>query len=224
MRVTARRLQRATAALCLALLAGAAGAADMASPRQVVDSMQRAVLDSLASSRAAMEADPERFYSLVRLRLRPNFDLERAGRAILGASWRTASEAERREFQQAFEDYLVTTYATALRHVTAETLTVTGEPRQLDEAEVLLPVRLVLVDQQVIEAELRMHLSASGWKIWDAGAGGSSLVRLYRGDFGTEAAAHGVAQVVTSLRAAAARNRARDLERAGREAAKARSR
>ena len=222
--MTAHRLLRAAAASCLALLVAAAGAADMAGPGQVVDSMQQAVLDSLASSRASLEADPEGFYSLARRQLRPNFDLERAGRAILGASWRTASETERREFQQAFEDYLVTTYATALRHVTAETLTVTGEPRQLDEEEVLLPVRLVLVDHQVIDAELRMRRSPSGWKIWDAGAGGSSLVRLYRGDFGTEAAAHGVAQVVTSLREAAARNRTRDLERAGKEAAKAHSR
>lgn len=222
--MTAQRLLRAVPALCLAWLAVAAGAADTATPRQVVESMQRAVLDALATSRSAMEADPERFYALVRDRLRPNFDLERAGRAILGPSWRTASEAERREFQQAFEDYLVTTYATALRHVTAETLTVTGEPRQLDEEEVLLPVRLVLVDHQVIEAELRMRRSASGWKVWDAGAGGSSMVRLYRGDIGTEAAAHGVAQVVASLREAAARNRARDLERARKDSGKARSR
>jgi len=221
--VTAHPLLRAAPLLCLWMLACAA-AADSASPRQVVESMQQAVLDSLASSRAAMEADPERFYSLVRRQLGPNFDLERAGRAILGPSWRTASETEHREFQQAFEDYLVTTYATALRHVTAETLTVTGEPRQLDEDEVLLPVRLVLVDRQVIEAELRMHRSASGWKVWDAGAGGSSMVRLYRGDIGTEAAAHGVAQVVTSLREASARNRARDLERARKDAGKARSR
>ena len=222
--MTARELLRSAAAPCLALLVGAAGAVDAGSPGQVVESMQRVVLDSLATSREAMEADPERFYDLVRRQLRPNFDLERAGRAILGASWRTASETERREFQQAFEDYLVTTYATALRHVTAETLTVTGEPRHLDEEEVLLPVRLVLVDRQVIEAELRMRRSASGWKIWDAGAGGSSLVRLYRGDFGTEAASHGVAQVVTLLREAAARNRARDLERAGKGTAAARSR
>jgi phospholipid transport system substrate-binding protein len=220
--MTAYRLLRPATALCLVLLASTAANADTASPRQVVESMQRAVLDSLATSREAMEADPERFYALVRRQLRPNFDLERAGRAILGPSWRTASEAERREFQQAFEDYLVTTYATTLRHVTAETLTVTGEPRQLDEEEVLLPVRLVLVDRQVIEAELRMRHSAAGWKIWDAGAGGSSLVRLYRGDIGTEAAAQGVAKVVTSLREAAARNRARDLERAHRDAARAR--
>lgn len=218
----AHRLLRTAPALCLVLLAGAAAAADTGSPGQVVESMQQAVLDSLASSRAAMEADPERFYSLVRRQLRPNFDLERAGRAILGSSWRNATEAERRDFHQAFEDYLVTTYATALRHVTPSTLTVTGEPRQLDETEVLLPVRLVLVDHQVIEAELRMRASASGWKIWDAGAGGSSLVRLYRGDIGTEAAAHGVAQVVTSLREAATRNRARDLERARQDTRSAR--
>ena len=222
--MTAHRLLHAAPVLGLVLLASVGTAADTAGPRQVVESMQRAVLDSLATSRAAMEADPERFYALVHHRLRPSFDLERAGRAILGPTWRTASEAERREFQLAFEDYLVTTYATTLRHVTAETLTVTGEPRQLDEDEVLLPVRLVLVDRQVIEAELRMRLSASGWQIWDAGAGGSSMVRLYRGDIGTEAAAHGVAQVVTSLREAAARNRARDLERARTLTGKARSR
>lgn len=224
MRLTGHRLLHAAPALCLMLLGEAAVTADPASPRHVVESMQQVVLDSLAASRAALEADPERFYSLVRRELRPNFDLERAGRAILGTSWRTATEAERRDFQQAFEDYLVTTYAMALRHVTPQTMTVTGEPRQIDESEVMLPVRLQLVDGQVIEAELRMRMSASGWRIWDAGAGGTSLVRLYRGDIGTEAAAHGIGQVVMSLRENAARNRARDLERASKAAGKARSR
>jgi phospholipid transport system substrate-binding protein len=176
--------------------------------------MQKVVLESLASSRVAMEADPERFYALVRQQLRPHFDLDRAGRAVLGASWRTANESERTAFQQAFEDYLVTTYALTLRHVTPGTLIVTGEPRPLDSEESMLPVRLSLVDGQVIDAELRMRKGASGWLIWDAGAGGTSLVRLYRGDIGTEAAAHGVPQVIESLRESAARNRARDLETA----------
>jgi phospholipid transport system substrate-binding protein len=219
-----QRLRRSGPALCLALLSGTANAADTQTPRQVVESMQQVVLDALADSGAAMKADPERFYTLVRRELRPHFDLERAGRAILGASWKTASEADRQAFQQAFEDYLVTTYAMALRHVTPATLTVTGEPRQVDEAETMLPVRLVLVDGQVIEAELRLRRSASGWQIWDAGAGGTSLVRLFRGDIGTEAAAHGVGQVVTSLRESAARNRARDLDTARGKAAGAGSR
>jgi len=207
-------LPRLVEVLCLALLAGAATASDPETPRQVVESMQQGVVDSLARSRAALEADPERFYALVRRDLRPKFDLERAGRAILGGSWKNASEAEHLAFQQAFEDYLITTYALALRHVTRETLTVTGEPRAVAESEVMLPVRLVLVDGQTIDAELRMRRSASSWQIWDAGAGGTSLVRLYRGDIGTEAAAHGIGHVVASLTKAAERNRARDLERA----------
>ncbi len=84
----------------------------------------------------------------------------------------------------------------------------------------MLPVRLSLVDGQVIDAELRMRKGASGWLIWDAGAGGTSLVRLYSGDIGTEAAAHGVPQVIESLRESAARNRARDLETARKPSAR----
>jgi len=103
--VSWQRLRRAGPVLCMALLCGTANAADTQSPRQVVESMQQVVLDALADSGAAMKADPERFYTLVRRELRPHFDLERAGRAILGASWKTASEADRQAFQQAFEDY-----------------------------------------------------------------------------------------------------------------------
>ncbi len=116
--MTRQPLRRAVPVLCLLLICGAAAAAEPATPRQVVESMQKVVLESLASSRVAMEADPERFYALVRQQLRPHFDLDRAGRAVLGASWRTANESERTAFQQAFEDYLVTTYALTLRHVT----------------------------------------------------------------------------------------------------------
>lgn len=223
------RLSRSTAmhaggALLLALLAALARAGDVPSPREVVESMELAVLDALDTAPAAMNADPERLYALARKELRPHFDLERSGRYILGPAYRTASAEERAAFHQAFEDYLVTSYATALRHVNRSTFTVTGEPRPVGPDEAILPVHIELVDGNALDAELRLRRGPTGWRIWDAGTEGTSLVRLYRGDIGTEAAVHGMAATIGSLQEIAERNRVRNLEEARKRASRPPSR
>jgi phospholipid transport system substrate-binding protein len=213
-RLILRRIVEVLMAVTLALPAAAGEGESHPAPATVIETMTRSTIEALPREGTAMAADPEHYYALARNTLKPFFDLDRAGRVILGPSWVGATAAERDAFQRAFEDYLVTSYAVALRHVTATTLTVAGEPRPVGAAEVLMPVRLVLVDGETLEAELRMRLGPSGWQIWDAGAGGLSVVKLYRGDIGTEAAVHGVARVVDSLRSMAARNRARNTEEA----------
>lgn len=211
-------------ALALAMTAGIASGEDFPVPATVVELMTRTTLEVMSREGAAMAADPERYYALARNTLKPHFDLERACRVILGPSWSTATPAERKDFQRAFEDYLITSYAVALRHITATTFTVTGEPRPVGTSEVLLPVSIVFVDGEVVNAELRMRLGSSGWRIWDASGGGLSMIRLYRGDIGTEAAVHGIAHTVDSLQKVSALNRVRNAEDARKRAAAAVSR
>ena len=182
-------------------------------PRQMIEQLEADVVADLGAMRAELEADPERFYELAKRRLGPHFDLERSARYILGPAGSVATAAERAAFRNAFEDYLVTSYASALRYVTPQTLTVTGEPRA-SGSDVLLPIRILLVDGDTLEADLRLRLGPSGWQIWDAAGGGISVVKMYRGDFGTEATVHGIDHTIKSLQAAIARNRARDREEA----------
>lgn len=224
MRLKSPHAAEVLASLVLVMPAAASDRASHPAPAAVIDSMTRSTIEALPHEGAAMATDPERYYTLARKTLKPFFDLDRAGRMILGPSWVGATAAEKDAFQRAFEDYLVTSYAVALRHVTAETLTVTGEPRPVGATEVLLPVRLLLVGGETLEAELRMRLGPEGWRIWDAGAGGLSVVRLYRGDIGTEAAVHGIARTVESLQRVAAQNRVRDIENARKRAATGASR
>ena len=215
------RVANRLAALAFALSAGAASGDEFPTPATSIEMMTRSTLEVLSHEDTAIAADPDRYYALARKTLKPHFDLERACRVILGPSWMTATAAERKDFQRAFEDYLVTSYAVALRHVTATTLTVAGEPRPVGTAEVLLPVSILFVDGDIVNAELRMTLGSSGWRIWDAAGGGLSMVRLYRGDIGTEAAVHGIAQTVESLQEMAAKNRVRNAEEARKRAAAA---
>lgn len=224
MRLSGGGTLRAGGALLLVLLAAAADAGEVASPREVVESIEQAVLDALAHAPAAMNSDPQRLYELARTELKPHFDLERAGRYILGTVFKSASTTEREAFREAFEDYLVTSYATALRHVNSATFTVTGEPRPVGGDEAILPVRIKLVDGDTLDAELRLRLGPTGWRIWDAGTEGTSMVRLYRRDIGTEAAVHGLAQTINSLKEIADRNRVRNLEEARKRATRAPSR
>ena len=192
-----------------ASLAADGGAGEPPTPKQMIEQLEADVVSELGTMRAELEADPERFYELAKRRLGPHFDLESSARYILGPAGSAATAAERAAFRNAFEDYLVTSYASALRYVTPDTLTVTGEPRASGN-DVLLPIRILLVDGDTLEADLRLRLGPSGWRIWDAAGGGISVVKMYRGDFGTEATVHGIDHAIQSLRAAIARNRARD--------------
>ena len=67
--------------------------------------------DKALSSLTASNIAPAEREARVRSLLRENFDINTIARFSLGTYWRTANEAEKRDFLNLFEDLIVKTYA-----------------------------------------------------------------------------------------------------------------
>jgi phospholipid transport system substrate-binding protein len=195
----------AASALTLALVCPARADAP-ASPQEVIEAMDRVVLDQLQVRRTDLDRDPEALFALARSKVRPHFDLEHTARMVVGPAWQGATEGARAAFVAAFERYLVSSYARALLFVRDETLTVLGPPSVVDATHATLPMRVVMVDGTAVETEVHFRLERGAWRIWDIRASGISFVRQYRGDFGTEARVRGLAACTESLLQIAERN------------------
>ena len=82
------------------------------------------LLRDLDANRAAYTKDPQKLRALVDRHLLPNFDVDYAARLVLGQHWRTATEAQRKRFVDAFYQSLMRNYGDAIVEFTADRLTI----------------------------------------------------------------------------------------------------
>ncbi len=210
--MAARRRRRAPLGAFLAI-ALPLYTTQLAPPDEVMESMDRGVLEALSARRGTLDRDPAALYALARDSVRPHFDLAYSARVVAGTAWQAATPSARTEFVAAFERYLISSYARALLFVGKDSLTVLGPSQSIDATRAMLSVRVVMDDGARIETEVHFRLEGGAWRIWDVRASGMSFVRQYRGDFGTEARTKGLDACTRSLEEIAQRNESELRER-----------
>lgn len=195
-----------------AVLAAPAAATGVASvpavvaqdPQQQMTDLANRLVKELDAQRPALKKDPARVFALVDSLLTPNFDLEYAGRLVLGTHYRNATPEQRSRFVRALYRSLLKTYGAAVLDFTADrmkflpfrpdaspdTATVRSEIRRDDGTRV--PVNYV------------MRRTPEGWKTWDVVIEGISYVRNFRKDLGLEIQQRGLDTVIARLEAEAA--------------------
>lgn len=142
-------------------------------------------------------------------RLRPlaldAFDVSRIARFVLGRYWRGMSDAEREQFMQAFEDYIVHVYAARFTGYRGERFAVTGSRPEnttgtLVHSEVTRPG-----DAPPIKLDWQVDRLAGGYKIADVTIDGVSQAVTYREEFASVIERHGgrVSDLIAELRAKA---------------------
>jgi phospholipid transport system substrate-binding protein len=184
--------------------AAAAPAAAVQDPQQQMTELANRLVKELDAQRPALKKDPARVFALVDSLLTPNFDLEYAGRLVLGTHYRAATPEQRTRFVRALYRSLLKTYGAAVLDFTADrmkflpfrpdaspdTATVRSEIRRDDGTRV--PVNYV------------MRRTKDGWKTWDVVIEGISYVRNFRKDIGLEIQQRGLDAVIARLEAEAA--------------------
>jgi phospholipid transport system substrate-binding protein len=109
---------------------------------------------------------------------RQYFDTEAGARAALGPYWQQATEEQRREFIDRYEDYVVITYSLPLGQIGAQSFQVLGfEP---DQAGVIVMSR---IDGVVpLEVDWRLNPTVVGYKVTDVIVNGIDMAKLQRSD------------------------------------------
>ena len=94
--------------------AASATPASTLGPAQLVEDSAKRMLTELDANRAMYTKDPAKLDALVGDVLLPNFDTEYSARLVLGQTWRTATEEQRKRFVDAFYHSLLRNYGNAL--------------------------------------------------------------------------------------------------------------
>lgn len=88
------------------------------------------------------------------------FDVPTIGQFVLGRYWRTATDAQKREYTELFRKFVVKTYTDRFRQYNGESFEVTGA-RAIDGGD-------VLVDSRIVSPSGRPPVSVS-WRVRDRG-------------------------------------------------------
>ena len=187
------------AAAVLAVAAASAPAASEPPAQELVKSTTTKVLDTLREEREAIEADPERIYSLVDQYIAPHFDLTRMSRRVLGKYWRKATPEQREGFVREFKTLLTHTYAAVLRQYSDETVTFLTPREREDRNEISVRTEIDLSDGPAIPITYELYLTDGAWKVYDVSIDGISLVINYRSTFKSEVRLNGMDGLITRL-------------------------
>ena len=149
--------------------------------------------------RQELTANKKELYSLIDHELLPQFDTDYAGRLVLGKSWRTATPEQRKRFVDAFYNFLLRSYATAILKIRPG-----QDPRSRGAQAARGRAdrrgdRDAHARRQPGARELRDAQHAGGWKAYDVRIEGVSYVQNYRNQFNAEVAAKGLDALIARL-------------------------
>ena len=191
-----------------ALADAAPASAPSTPPDQMVQGVVKSMFETVNKDKAELEKDPDKLYDVVGKALLPHFDFTLASQLVLGQYWRSATEAQKKDFQDAFYSYLIRSYADALvkgnysdRNVQVQPYRAGSDP---DRAQVM--TKVLPPSGQPVEVDFQLRNEHGEWKAFDVVIEGISYVQSYRGQFGPEVQAKGLDELIHRLKTTKAPN------------------
>jgi phospholipid transport system substrate-binding protein len=162
----------------LILVLTAAPVAAATDPARFVTELGQKTLEIINQRPAKAERD-QRFRAI----LHEGFDMEALSRFVLGPYWRSATDAQRKEFMKLFEDWIVSAYGERFSQYSGEQFKVVGQRPEGENA--------TLVNSQIIrpnggppiKVDWRVSKSGGEYKINDVVVEGISLMVTQRQEF-----------------------------------------
>jgi len=177
----------------------AALSAHAASPVDVINGAMQELSDKLDGRKDELQADKKALYELIDGILLPRFDRKYAAQLVLGRYWRTASDAQRARFIEAFYQTLLQRYADGVLDFEQDRIEVL--PYRGDDSEKRTSVRTTvrLDDGTEVPVNYSLVKRDSGWKLFDVTIEGISYVRNFRAEMNSEIGAKGLDAVIARL-------------------------
>jgi phospholipid transport system substrate-binding protein len=168
-------------------------------PQEIVENSAKRMLEELDANRAMYANDPAKLDALVANVLLPNFDTDYAARLVLGQTWRTASEEQRKRFVDAFYHSLLHNYGNALLNFTAGNFAIL--PFKGDPGATNATVRTMVKKSsgEKVPVDFSLHRTDAGWKAWDVVIEGISYVKSFKTDFAAEIQQKGLDEVIARM-------------------------
>ena len=180
-----------------AAMAADAPAAASGDPGKLVQDAAEGMLKDLEANRDAYRKDPAKLSALVEKYLLPYFDTQYSARLVLGKHWRTATDAQKKRFVDAFYQSLLKNYGSALVEFTSDRMKIL--PAQVDGDAATVRTEIKRSNGTRIPVNYSLRKTPDGWKAWDVVIEGISYVKSFREDFGAEIDQKGLDAVIERI-------------------------
>jgi len=155
-------------------------------PVEVVRTASQQVLEALNKHQGELKNNPALAEKLVKEDLLPYFDFDFTSQLVLGRAWRTATPAQRKEFEDAFLHYLTSTYAKGISGFHGAKVQVLPFRGDTSQQFVTVRTQVAAEDHEPVSVDYVLHSTSEGWKAFDVKIAGVSYVQTYRNEFQAE--------------------------------------
>lgn len=146
-------------------------------PKELVVAVSQKTFEEISKNKENLD-DIEFAKKLIEEQLLPYIDTKYASYKVIGVNLKKTTEAQRDRFTKAFTNYIVLTYATALKKYTNQTLEFPQDV--VDKNDKVASVRVVMKTEASPDIELifklRKNTKTGFWKVYDMVAEGISLL------------------------------------------------
>lgn len=190
-------LTMAALAFCAAFAFSAAAVAGKADTpaSSFVQNMGNKALTSLTAKEISAAERETRVRSL----LRENFDVQTIGRFVMGPAWKDATEAQKTQYMDLFEDMIVGTYSQRFADYSGQSFEVTGS-KELSEKDSLVKSKIVQKDGPPVLVDWRVRAKNGSLKVVDVIVEDISMSVTQKSDFTSVIQSSGVEGLIKTLK------------------------
>lgn len=171
------------AALLMAFTVATVSAQPGPDARKALDTAVNRVLSTIRDPGYANPATRPALRRQIEEEVRHIFDFGEFSSRTVGPRWRTFSDAQKKDFSNAFADLLLNTYLNRITGYNGETVSYTGETVSPDGDKVEVRTMLTMKDGKKIPVSYRMLKKDDNWRVYDVIIENISLVKNYRTQF-----------------------------------------
>lgn len=169
-------------------------------PYSMVKSVANKTFDRFHKDKALIDADADHLKVIVREELMPYIDYKYASYKVLGQYLKESTEEQRNRFVDAFQGYLVTTYAQAFTEYTNQKVEFSPGSDFSNEKIVDVNVQIIEAGRPPIKLLFKVRrLKDDSWKAFDLVAEGVSLLSSKQSEISNLIRQQGIDPVIKML-------------------------
>ncbi|NCF74470.1 MAG: ABC transporter substrate-binding protein [Gammaproteobacteria bacterium] len=173
--------------------------ANDSTPTAVIESAVALLAEKMDGRREELASDRDSLYALIDEVLLPRFDQKFAAQMVLAKHWRTADEAQRTRFIDAFYQALLRRYADGLLEFEQDQVKVL--PFRGDDSKPRAKVKstVELSDGTKVAVDYELVKRESGWLLFNVVIEGVSYIRNFRTEIDSEIRSTSLEAVIERL-------------------------
>ncbi len=161
-----------------------------------ISNLGKTALGSITST--SLSADQKR--ATLRTLFEKSVDIDWISKFVLGQYWRTATPAQKAEYQKYYKDFLVKNYTTNFQSFENTTFLVTHADNGDEAGEYVLTMTLKRPGYEDIHMVYNVREKGDGYRVYDFTVEGVSLITSQRSEFSSVISRQGMDYLIAQIK------------------------